>query len=340
MDKKKMLISYLKERIYVLLLMALSMVILLILSGLYGYREAFRNMLYGAEILIFAAIIWYAIDFGYYRKHCRELMQCLAIQEERDKKLPESRSCYEHIYQEMISAEENEKRELSSKYDDMVLDMSDYYTMWTHQIKTPIAALKLVLQDKEGTQLEEEELFQIEQYVEMALQYARINHMSSDMRLAPVNVRNVVKQSLKKYSLLFCRSGLEFSLEEFDCEVVSDEKWLCFVVEQLLSNALKYTYEGKISIYGLNEERKKTTGHISYLVIEDTGIGIPKEDLPRIFERGFTGFNGHMDKKSTGIGLYLCKTILKKLSHSIEAESEPMKGSRFIIDFSANVTKM
>ena len=172
MDKKKMLFSYLKERSCVLLLMVLSMVILLLLSGLYGYQEAFGNMLYGAEILIFAAIIWYAIDFGYYWKHCRELMQCLTIQEERDKKLPESRSYYEHIYQEMICAEENEKRKLSSKYDNMVLDMSDYYTMWTHQIKTPIAALKLVLQDKEGTQLEEEELFQIEQYVEMALQYA------------------------------------------------------------------------------------------------------------------------------------------------------------------------
>lgn len=335
-----MVTHYLKERSYVLFLALVGMVILLVLSGLYDYQEAFQNMLYGFVIFIFVAILWYAIDFCRYWKRCKELERCLKIPEERDKKLPGSHSYGETLYQEIISAEENEKRELRSKYDDMVSDMSDYYTMWTHQIKTPIAALKLVLQDKEDVQLEEEELFQIEQYVEMALQYARINHMSSDMRLVPVDIRDVVKQSLKKYSLLFCRSGLEFSLEEFECEVVSDEKWLCFVVEQLLSNALKYTHKGKISIYGLDENRVKTTGHINYLVVEDTGIGIPKEDLPRIFERGFTGFNGRMDKKSTGIGLYLCKAILKKLSYSIEAESEPMKGSRFLIDFSSGVTKM
>ena len=182
-------------------------------------------------------------------------------------------------------------------------------------------------------QTELEELFKIEQYAEMALYFARLDSLSSDLLFRSCNVREIVKQAVKKYSVLFLRSGLSFRMEEFDIKAVTDEKWLSFVVEQVFSNALKYTHEGGIAIYGADAEGSMIQGNAYYLVIEDTGIGIRESDLPRIFERGFTGYNGRMDKKSTGIGLYLCEQIMRRMSHTIRVESAPGKGTKVILGF-------
>ncbi len=206
-------------------------------------------------------------------------------------------------------------------------EMSDYYMMWAHQIKTPIAAMKLLLNGREDGFLLMEELFKIEQYVEMVLHYLRLESIASDMVLKECDLQTLVKQTVKKYSILFINSGLTLSLKEFDVKVLTDEKWLGFVLEQIISNSIKYTRKGTISIY-MEPDRPKI------LVIEDTGIGIRQEDIRRIFERGFTGYNGRMDKKSTGIGLYLCKQILNQLSHGITVSSKEGKGTRFMLDLS------
>lgn len=240
--------------------------------------------------------------------------------------------------------------------------MADYYTMWIHQIKTPIAAMRLLLQEDEGAgefaskseedagepgendgtgagrpgrerQREREELFKIERYAEMALYFARLDSLSSDLLFKSCEVSDIVKQAVKKYSVLFLRSGLSFRMEEFELRAVTDEKWLCFVVEQVFSNALKYTHEGGIAIYGADAEGGERKGAASYLVIEDTGIGIRESDLPRIFERGFTGYNGRMDKRSTGLGLYLCEQIMKRMSHTITVKSAQGKGTKLILGF-------
>jgi signal transduction histidine kinase len=158
------------------------------------------------------------------------------------------------------------------------------------------------------------ELFKIEQYVDMVLQYLRIDSASTDYVLKKYSLDSIVRQAVRKYAKLFINKKICLDFSELNCEVLTDEKWLVFVVEQILSNSLKYTESGKISIY-MDKEKNKT------LVIEDTGIGIAEEDLPRVFEKGFTGYNGRTDKKSTGIGLYLCKRILTKLSHTISIES-------------------
>lgn len=221
-------------------------------------------------------------------------------------------------------------------------DMADYYTMWTHQIKTPIAALRLLLQDDDAgeggqcsrrRQAEREELFKIEQYAEMALYFARLDNLSSDLLFRRCDVQEIVKQAVRKYSVLFLSSGLSFQMEEFEVWAVTDEKWLSFVVEQVFSNALKYTNQGGIAIYGADEEGNRQHGQASYLVIEDTGIGIRESDLPRIFERGFTGYNGRMERKSTGIGLYLCEQIMRRLSHTIRVISTPGRGTKVILGF-------
>jgi signal transduction histidine kinase len=162
----------------------------------------------------------------------------------------------------------------------------------------------------------------------MVMYYQRLESISSDFLFRKYDLYDIVKQTLKKYAILFINSKLSLDLQEFECFVVTDEKWLQFALGQIISNALKYTPRGGISIY-----LEKTSGN-AQLVVRDTGIGIRPEDLPRIFERGYTGYNGRLDKKSTGIGLYLCKRTLDKLSHTIEVSSEVGKGTKVTIGFS------
>ena len=199
----------------------------------------------------------------------------------------------------------------------------DYYTMWMHQIKTPISAMGLILQNqdtKENRALAGE-LFRIEQYVEMALWYLRIDDMS-DMVFKTYELDEIIKDAVRKYAPLFVSKKIKLNYEPVNTQVITDKKWLSFIIEQLLSNAIKYTEKGSITI---KEENK-------VLSVIDTGIGIIQEDIPRIFEKGFTGFNGRLERKSTGIGLYLCKCAANKLSHKLSAVSEVGKGSKFSID--------
>lgn len=148
--------------------------------------------------------------------------------------------------------------------------------------------------------------------------------MSADLELKRYDLLEIIRQAVRKYSRLFILQKMKLNLEEMDYQVLTDEKWLLFAIEQILSNALKYTKEGGISIY-MAKDRKDT------LVIEDTGIGINPEDLPRVVEKGFTGYNGRNHKKSTGLGLYLSKEILEKLNHTLTLESEVGKGTRVFI---------
>lgn len=205
----------------------------------------------------------------------------------------------------------------------------DYYTMWTHQIKTPISAVKLLLEES-GLQnrtgfLLREELFKIEQYAGMALTYQRLESLSSDLVLASYGLDALVKQAVRKYSILFINKSLSLELGELSYEVLTDEKWLVLCLEQLLSNSVKYTNQGSISFEAARR------GDRVLLTLEDTGIGIRSEDLPRIFERGFTGYNGRLDKKSTGIGLYLCRQIFTHLNVTVRVESEVGKGTKVLL---------
>lgn len=198
--------------------------------------------------------------------------------------------------------------------------------MWVHQIKTPIAASRLLLQEEELNPGEiQNELFKIEQYVEMVLGYLRTQDLSSDLCLEEVNLDEIIKDQIHKFARIFVGKKLSLDYEGVEETVLTDKKWLGFVIGQILSNALKYTKKGKISIY-MSKARSHT------LVIEDTGIGIRQEDLPRVFEKGFTGYNGREEGRSTGIGLYLSGKIMKKLDHGIRIESELGKGTRVFLE--------
>jgi signal transduction histidine kinase len=190
--------------------------------------------------------------------------------------------------------------------------------------------MRLILQSEETRQYHElqEQLFKIEQYVEMVMAYLRVGSNSTDFLLKEYDMEDMVKQSVRKYAPMFIRKKISVKLGNLKYRVLTDEKWLCFAIEQILSNAIKYTNEGYILIDSENE----TT-----LVIKDTGIGIAREDLPRICEKGFTGYNGRVDKRASGIGLYLTKQILTKLGHRISFESEIGKGTTVRIEMDTSL---
>lgn len=331
--------AYIREHIRYALVYGLGISILYILAGLYGYDEAFANMSYALVLILFFGSIYVVYDYVCYKKKCLRLADAALREGERASSLPVADSLPEAIYQEMFTAKEQEVSRMITEYDEKKRDMADYYTMWIHQIKTPIAAMHLLLEDAGGEtadltgQQASEELFKIEQYAEMALHYARLDSLTSDLAFKRYEIHEIVKQAVRKYAVLFIGSGLTFSMEEFFLRAVTDEKWMAFVIEQVLSNAIKYTKTGGISIYGANAAGERQTGEVNYMVIEDTGIGIREEDLPRIFERGFTGYNGRMDKKSTGIGLYLCHQIMGRLGAAIRVESKEGKGTKVLLGF-------
>lgn len=240
----------------------------------------------------------------------------------------------EQDYQNIIKNLKEQNSELKSQERIFKQEMSDYYSMWVHQIKTPIAAMHVLQQTLEEEYPEEKyikeiklELFKIEQYVEMVLTYLRMGEMSGDLKFEKYSLDAIVRQVIRKYSQMFILRKIHLQYAKTSQYIVTDEKWLQFVLEQVLSNALKYTKDGgMIFIYTEEKENKKC------LVIEDSGIGIQAEDLPRVFEKGFTGYNGRADKKSTGIGLYMCKKIMERLNHQIWIESEIDKGTKVYLD--------
>ena len=233
-------------------------------------------------------------------------------------------------------------------------DMTDYYTMWAHQIKTPIFALRLLLQESPEENKEKlSELFKIEQYVEMVLGYLRTEDMSSDLKLSRCSLDRIIRDQIHKYAGIFVSKKLTLTYESISQDVLTDEKWLGFVIGQILSNALKYTRTGGIRIY-LEKKLSLDTDHVSIsignddcnkvenftLVIEDTGIGIRAEDIPRIFEKGYTGVNGRDDNRATGIGLYLSNKIMRKLGHRLYITSTEGKGTKVFLEFSVEDLSM
>ena len=196
--------------------------------------------------------------------------------------LPEAMNLIEEDYREVLGELSDEKQRLITSMEQKYREMMDYYTIWVHQIKTPIAAMRLQLQGEAFEQNREllEELQRIEQYVEMVLTYLRLDAGSTDYVLKNYDLDRIIKQAVRKYASQFIRKRITLEYEPFTCQVLTDEKWLLFVVEQVISNALKYTRSGRVSI---TLEAPKT------LCIRDTGIGIDPQDLPRIFEKGFTG---------------------------------------------------
>lgn len=206
-------------------------------------------------------------------------------------------------------------------------ELMDYFTLWVHQIKTPIAASRLIIEElPESSEKQHlnQELFKIEQYTGLVLNYLRLESFHDDLHLQEENIGDLIRQIVRKYASFFIHRQISLNLGELDLTVITDKKWLTVVIEQILSNSVKYTKHGQISIYMQD----------GWLVISDTGIGIAKSDLDRVFERGFSGYNGRLTQQSSGLGLYLSKAIADQLGHDLQIQSVVGQGTSLFLDLS------
>lgn len=217
-------------------------------------------------------------------------------------------------------------------------EQMDYFTLWLHQIKTPIAAMSLLMQqNNENTDLTKkvrQELMRVENYTHMALNYLKLEQAEKELDLDIVELDRVLKKVLKKFSILFIYNQITLDYQPLERKVLSDENWLLILIEQILSNSLKYTpAKGTIKIY-MDPDKE------NQLIIEDTGIGIRSEDLPKIFEKGYSGWNGKIQEKSTGLGLFLSKKICQRLGHKLTIQSELGEGTTVNIDLNRKIIEL
>lgn len=324
----KLLFRYLYDHIrFILYFLVVALIFMLIL---FMYDISLEPLIYASVLSGSAGIVLLTIDYIKYINRYIILDNLRSEILYTIENLPKYDNLIEQTCFELIKIINQDSLEYKNLIEKNNLDTLDYYTTWVHQIKTPIFAMKLLLQmdNSSNTKELQNELFKIEQYVDMVLSYLRIDSTSTDFLIKSYNLSDIVKKSIKKYAKPLILKKISIKLDDISCNIVTDEKWISFVIEQIISNSLKYTnIGGSIHIY---EDSNR-------LYIQDNGIGIYTDDLPRIFERGFTGHNGRLDKKSTGIGLYLCKKILNKLNHKIEIESQVDIGTIVIIDFNTYV---
>ena len=298
------------------------------LFGLLGWLGGLEGnvLLYG--LLLWAAAGALALAMGYARflKRHKALERAKAGILFAQDALPQAANPLEADYQALLELVLQDRAALQSETDRRMSEMASYFALWTHQIKNPLAAMRLILQQGEEIDLGEleQELFETEQYVEMVLHFLRLDSETTDYVLQRYDLDELIRQVLRKYARQFIRRRIRLDYDGRPLMVLTDEKWLRFVIEQLISNSLKYTSRGWISI----------TAWDNCLKIRDTGIGISRSDLPRVFEKGFTGYNGRADKKSTGIGLYLCSQVMDRLNHGISIASRPGQGTLVRLDLS------
>ncbi len=310
--------SYLHYRRWIIFVLVLCVGIFAAVFSLYGLPMS--AVVYGSAVCAAVLMIFTVIDFRGYRQR---LLILKALREEitlTTEHLPAPSNEIEGRYNELIRILSDETRSVRNTLAARTSDMTEYCTMWVHQIKTPIAAMRLTLQGMEDdgsgdTFRLSEDLQRIEQYAEMVLCYARLDSDSTDYVIRRCKLDDVIKRAVRGFSAQFIRKKISLDYTPTDAAVLTDEKWLLFVLEQVISNALKYTKRGTVSIcFEENEDG-------GALCVRDTGVGIAPEDIPRIFEKGFTGCNGRADKRASGIGLYLCGRICAALGHEMTASS-------------------
>ncbi len=319
-----MLMRYLKSRILAGVVLAFFCLVFATVFYLCGLPV--DAVAYGALICIIVGVVLVAVDYALFIRRCALIDRLVHSPEDAAELLPPPRQELEAAYQELVRTLRQSWRNADTRRREQYGTLLRYCTLWAHQIKTPIAAMGLILQDmdgQEGAQLRSE-LRRVEQYVEMMMCYVRLDSDSTDYLIRRCSLDEVIHCQLRQASPLFIRGKIALDFQPTNFCPLTDEKWLGFVLGQILSNALKYTPAGgKITI------AMKEPG---MLTIEDSGVGIPPEDLPRVTEWGFTGENGRMDQRATGLGLYLCRRILGALGHGLEISSQRGKGTRVCVD--------
>ena len=328
MKKKRsdrLLLCFLKEHRLYILFFLLSTGIFAFLFALYNLPM--KAVFYPALLSAALGLLLFGKSFHSYSNAHRKRQEQLQQIELYYDQLENDQTLAGEDYREMIRALGKINIDNQTRSKEREKDSMDYYTTWVHQIKTPIASMRLLLEKEDSPVSRQlsEELFRVEQYVQMVMTYQRLDSDSTDYVFRQTDVDAVVRGAIRKFAPQFISKGIRLDYVPRQTLVVTDEKWLSFVIEQLLSNAIKYTPAGCITIRFQDNND---------LTITDTGIGIAPEDLPRIFERGYTGYNGRTDKRASGLGLYLCRRICDALGHGISIRSTPGVGTTVTISLS------
>lgn len=293
----------------------------------YLYRLPVRTVLYASLICLFVGCVFAVVDYlSFLRKYT--MIRDYTASQNDVRALPEPRTLLDVAYDDALRAAAQVRRDEIMKLGRAADEQTGYFTMWAHQIKVPISAMRLILQgeDTKTSRELEAQLFMTEQYVQMVLAYLRSGSESTDYVFRDCRLDRLVCASLRRFAPMFIRKKLALDFTESGLSVLTDEKWLSFAFEQVLSNAIKYTSSGSVTVSAELSENAHG-GNEVVLSVADTGCGIAAEDLPRVFENSYTGYNGRSDLHATGLGLYLTRQVLDRLGHRISVSSEPGQGT-------------
>ena len=279
------------------------------------YGQALESILYGVGLATVLVLLFMVHDFLHFREKEEKRKQVAQKMGSRELCLFETNDPVEKEYLDLLGQLTERYCKPAEQLQTATKERQEYYTTWVHQVKTPMAAMNMLLQKEdtpESRQLQQQ-LFRMEEYVEMILHFTRLEESGTDFVFDSYDLDELIRKTIRKYASVFVQKKIAICYDTISAHVLTDEKWFCFVLEQVLSNALKYTNQGSVTI-------------------ADTGIGIAPEDVPRVFEKGYTGYNGRADHKSTGLGLYLCKRTMNRLHHSISLTSVVGEGTTVTLD--------
>lgn len=318
----KLFLVSVRQQILVFAGMALIFAIIFFLGNL-----PLTLYLYSMELAVFFFALYLTIQSIRYSKRYKAIRQIGAAQSIKIGDVTAGTDPADKIYIDKIGQLQQDIRSLTNLHAERQAEQLDYFTLWLHQIKTPLSAISLLNQSNVTAESKKisQEILRLEDYTHMALNYVKLEETGPEMDLSEVDLDAVIRKAVKKYSILFIYKEIKLDYEPVGMTALSDGMWLQTLLEQLLSNSLKYSASGTISIY-MDPDKDKT------LVIEDTGAGIRPEDLPKIFNKGYSGLNGRLHEKSTGLGLFLSRKICRRLGHELGIESELGKGTRVTID--------
>lgn len=281
-------------------------ILILFLVIFFVFSLPMEGFFLGAAIVLFILIIYWVIQFMNFKEKLRLKTQVDQLEDQ-----------LETMRREQIEY----KNEIEA-----------YFLTWVHQIKTPITASKLLLEQNHEDTVNRvrQEILQIDNYTNLALSYLKLINQQTDMVLMKVSIDDLIRTLIKKYSIQFIQNHTKVHYEKVTDEVLTDAKWASIMIEQILNNALKYA-RGKDIWIDFDSQQNQ-------LKIADNGIGISQADKPKIFDRGYSGYNGRLNDKSSGIGLFIVKQIANRLQHKVEVESELNEGATFTITFPQQTT--
>lgn len=327
--------KYLKENYKLIILYAVLMIFIytaIYIDSRSGIQTS--NLLYIAMVSFFMFMMFLLIDYNEKYRYIKKLKQ-FETSEDKTPMLPVPKDYKDEIYssivEDLYNFYSNSLRDMESKFK----ENNEFMTAWVHEIKTPITTSKLLLDSFDGDDSSfmnsmSEEIDKIDDYVEKVLYYSRSDDFSKDYIISELNLNKIIKESVKKHSIIFIRKHINFiNKVDENFFIDSDKKWIVFIINQFVSNSLKYTrVNGNIKFSVSENDNEKI------LILEDDGIGIKKEDINRIFTKSFTGSNGRNSNiKASGLGLYLSQKMAKKLGHYITLESEYGRGTTVCLHF-------